>query len=196
MCPAAGFRMNKHAFRRSSVAQRGVLLVFLSTSISLATCETVLRLLGYTLRPGARAWEVDEGVAWTKINSHGYRDRERTATKPQEVYRVAVLGDSWTEARQVGIDKMFTTIAEAELNRVRSRDGSLLYAVRHTSNGMWELGSSFSRPAAQNEVPAVARYRSRSKSTAASPFFAICVSKKLTILSRRASSPSISREFR
>jgi hypothetical protein len=109
-----------------------LLLVLISTLIGLAVCEIALRFLGYkytgstftadpllgwSLRPGASAWEVDEGVAWTKINSHGYRDRERTVDKPQGVYRIAVLGDSITEASQVDIDKTFTWLAEEELNR-------------------------------------------------------------------------------
>ncbi len=109
-----------------------LLLILFSTMISLALCEIALRLLGYkfsgstytadlllgwALRPGASAWEADEGVARSKINSHGYRDRERTLSKPQGVYRVAVLGDSLTEARQVVMDKMFTSLAEEELNR-------------------------------------------------------------------------------
>jgi len=115
-----------------------LLLVFFSTFITLAIIEVGLRLLGhkytgstYTadpvlgwgLRPGAGAWETEEGVAWSKINSHGYRDRERTLSKPQGVYRVAVLGDSFTEARQVDMDKTFTSLAEVELNQRRCLAG-------------------------------------------------------------------------
>ncbi len=107
-------------------------LVLVSTFVSLAGCEVALRLLGHkysgstfradpllgwSLRPSASAWEADEGVAWSKINSHGYRDRERALNKAQNVYRVAVLGDSCTEARQVAQDKTFTSLAEEELNR-------------------------------------------------------------------------------
>ena len=115
---------------------RKILLVLFSTFITLAICEIGLRLsghkysgstftadslLGWSLRPGAGAWEADEGVAWTRINSHGYRDHERTLSKPQVVYRVAVLGDSYTEARQVAMDEMFTSLAEEELNRRHCR---------------------------------------------------------------------------
>lgn len=107
-------------------------LALVCVFVSLAGCEIALRLLGHrysgstfradpllgwSLRPNAGAWEADEGVAWSKINSHGYRDRERTLSKAQNVYRVAVLGDSCTEARQVAQDKTFTALAEEELNR-------------------------------------------------------------------------------
>ncbi|HKQ75621.1 MAG TPA: SGNH/GDSL hydrolase family protein [Blastocatellia bacterium] len=109
-----------------------LLLILFGTFIGLMICEVCLRLLGnkfsgsvyiadpllgWALRPGSGAWEVDEGVAWSKINSHGFRDRERALIKPQGVYRVAVLGDSYTEARQVGMDATFTALSEAELNR-------------------------------------------------------------------------------
>lgn len=109
-----------------------LLLVLFSVIIGLAICEIAVRLmghrftgstytadplLGWSLRPGAGAWEADEGVAWSKINSHGYRDRERTLSKPAGDYRVAVLGDSITEARQVEVDQMFTSLAEGELNK-------------------------------------------------------------------------------
>jgi hypothetical protein len=107
-------------------------LILLSALFSLAICEAGVRLLGYrftgsffttdpllgwSLRPDASGWQVDEGVAWVRINSHGYRDRERTLSKPPGVFRVAVLGDSFTEARQVNLEKSFTSLAEEELNR-------------------------------------------------------------------------------
>ena len=109
-----------------------ILLILLGVFISLVVCEGGVRLLGYkfsgstytadpllgwSLRPGASAWEADEGVAWSKINSHGFRDRERALNKPPGVYRIAVLGDSGTEARQVDMDKTYTSLAEKELNR-------------------------------------------------------------------------------
>jgi len=108
------------------------LLILFSTFIGLTGCEIGLRLLGnkfsgstyiadpllgWSLRPGAGAWEADEGVAWSKINSHGFRDRDRALIKPRGVYRVAVLGDSYTEARQVDMNKTFTALSEVELKR-------------------------------------------------------------------------------
>src|SRR5215510_10340152 len=116
-----------------------LLLILFGTFIGLAGCEIGLRLVGYkysgstytadpllgwSLRPGASAWEADEGVAWSKINSHGFRDRERALNKPPGVYRIAVLGDSGTEARQVDMDKTYTSLAEKELNRRHCFGGS------------------------------------------------------------------------
>jgi lysophospholipase L1-like esterase len=126
--PSSGF------FSRMRNLARKSLLLCLSTLVTLALGELALRALGYkysgstftadpllgwSLRPGAGAWELDEGVAWTRINRHGYRDHERTLSKPPGIYRVAVLGDSYTEARQVAMDKTFTALAEEELNQRR-----------------------------------------------------------------------------
>ena len=108
------------------------LLLFLTSIIfALAIGEIALRLLGHkrtgslyttdrqlgwALRPGAGAWVTDEGFAWSKINSHGFRDRERTLDKPPGVYRVAVVGDSFTQSCEVDLDKTFTALAERDLN--------------------------------------------------------------------------------
>ena len=72
--------------------------------------------LGWSLRPGAEAWETHEGVAWTRINSHGYRDRERTLEKPTGVFRIAIVGDSITEARQVEPGETYAALLERRLN--------------------------------------------------------------------------------
>jgi len=111
-----------------------LLLLLLSTVLTLVVIEVGLRLLGrkytgstytadpvlgWALRPGAGAWETEEGFAWSKINSFGYRDRERSLKKPGNDYRVAVVGDSYTEARQVDMGKGFTALTEADLNRSR-----------------------------------------------------------------------------
>ncbi len=110
----------------------GLGLAFLAAAVF---CEVALRLMhvhlegstytldhetGWALRAGATAWNTGEGVAWTRINSFGFRDRERTLEKPAGVFRIAVLGDSFTEARGVDMDKTFTALAE---NYLRSCPG-------------------------------------------------------------------------
>jgi lysophospholipase L1-like esterase len=57
--------------------------------------------LGWTLRPGMSAWFTKEGRALVTVNDQGRRDRETTLYKPDGVYRIAVLGDSYSEAMQV-----------------------------------------------------------------------------------------------
>lgn len=70
---------------------------------------------GWRLRPGAAGWQRDEGNAYVRINSEGWRDRERDILKPNDTVRVAVLGDSFVEARQVDQEETLTAVAEKEL---------------------------------------------------------------------------------
>src|SRR5260370_37483911 len=66
-------------------------------------------LVGWSGRPGAERVYLDEGGAEGRISSAGVRDRERMAVKPRDVWRVAVLGDSYIEALQVAEDRRFTS---------------------------------------------------------------------------------------
>jgi hypothetical protein len=71
---------------------------------------------GYALRPAQAIINVREQRARVTTNSAGMRDRERTIEKPAGTYRVAVTGDSFTEALQVADDETFTRRAERRLN--------------------------------------------------------------------------------
>jgi lysophospholipase L1-like esterase len=69
------------------------------------------------LRPGASGWWTSEGHAWVSINADGLRDREHRLTKLPGVVRIAVLGDSFTEALQVDARDAWWAVAERELRR-------------------------------------------------------------------------------
>ncbi|MEI6828801.1 MAG: SGNH/GDSL hydrolase family protein [Synechococcaceae cyanobacterium ELA445] len=87
----------------------------LGLAVALALAEGVLRLAGvaypafyrvdaergYGLRPGAEGWWTREGRGWVRINRTGFRGDDLAATPPAGTLRVAVLGDSFTEAFQV-----------------------------------------------------------------------------------------------
>jgi lysophospholipase L1-like esterase len=51
-----------------------------------------------------------------KMNSHGFRDIERNYEKEKDVFRIVVLGDSFTEALQVPLEQTFPYILEEKLN--------------------------------------------------------------------------------
>ncbi len=70
---------------------------------------------GWGLRPGASGWWRREGVAYVKINSRGLRDREHSKAKPPGAFRVAVLGDSYTQAIQVPVEQTFSSVMERRL---------------------------------------------------------------------------------
>lgn len=109
-------------------------LLLASLALSLAAAEGVLRYLGFSypllhvadelaglrLRAGAEGWYRSEGEAYVRINSHGWRDAERALERPPGTVRVAVLGDSFTEALQVPLESTFPARLERELNECRA----------------------------------------------------------------------------
>jgi hypothetical protein len=70
---------------------------------------------GVAHRPGARGWFRREGRQYIVINQDGFRDRDHPRTKPPNTVRIAVLGDSFTEALQVPLDQSFCAVIEREL---------------------------------------------------------------------------------
>jgi hypothetical protein len=71
--------------------------------------------LGWKLRAGATGIVTSENRQFVRINSHGFRDVERTYDKPENTIRIAVLGNSWTEALQVPQDKTYSAVLERKL---------------------------------------------------------------------------------
>ena len=71
---------------------------------------------GFSLRPNASGWWTREGEAYVKINSQGLRDIERKKNKNENILRIAVLGDSFVEARSIPIKKTFWFLMQEKLN--------------------------------------------------------------------------------
>jgi hypothetical protein len=108
-----------------------------SIFIVLVVCEGLLRVLdisypvfddfdderGIRLRPGKQGWYRAEGEAYLSINSLGYRDREHDRAKPENTVRIAVLGDSFVEARQVPLEDTFWYRLGLELRACDAFDG-------------------------------------------------------------------------
>lgn len=102
------------------------LLTLGSLFLGLLVAEGVLRITGigyplltradewtgFALRPGASGWQTDEGKGWVEINKFGMRDKERSKKKPEGTLRIAVLGDSYAEARQVALEDAFPQVME------------------------------------------------------------------------------------
>lgn len=72
-------------------------------------------LVGLTLRPGAEGWYTEEGRAYVKVNSAGMRDVERSRQRLPGRLRIAVLGDSYTEAIQVDRERAFPALLEKRM---------------------------------------------------------------------------------
>lgn len=71
--------------------------------------------LGYELIPGMSGWYSKEGRSWVEINNDGFRDMPHAVEKPGDVFRVAVVGDSYVEALQVNEDERFTRYLRDDL---------------------------------------------------------------------------------
>ena len=106
-----------------------VLAVAIASTIALILAEIALRLFvsdtrspyiydeftGTRLRPKQRFVFRSEGYSSNVINSRGLRDREQSLEKPAGTFRIAILGDSFSEAFQVSQDKTFWAVLEREL---------------------------------------------------------------------------------
>jgi hypothetical protein len=73
--------------------------------------------LGWRHIPGATLHWTSEGDGWVQINDLGLRDRRRELAKAPGVVRIAVFGDSMTEAVQVNLEQTFTYVLEERLRR-------------------------------------------------------------------------------
>jgi hypothetical protein len=121
------------AARRAKGAVRGVLVSLFACVVAVLLLEVVLRTthlmgarpswvepdstLGWRFTPSRSYWFLKENdhPIEGKINSLGWRDRERTLAKPPGTYRIAVLGDSYVAAFHVELDSTFLAIAERRL---------------------------------------------------------------------------------
>ena len=74
------------------------------------------REIGYAHRPNVQGLWIRENRAVVRINAQGLRDRTRTQLPAPGTVRIAVAGDSITEALQVDESDLFTLRAEQKLS--------------------------------------------------------------------------------
>jgi hypothetical protein len=120
-----------------------------SLALAAAGAELALRATGFSfpsfwqhddhtgsrLRAGAEGWNQLEGNAYVKVNSRGLRDREHAFPKPSGVYRIAVLGDSYAEALQVGVEETFWWRLAERLEACGFQPGKRIEAVNFGVSG-------------------------------------------------------------
>jgi lysophospholipase L1-like esterase len=114
-----------------------VLLILGGLVIGLFMAEMVLRVIGYSYplfytadyyrgyapRPGIEGWFWAENKVYIRINSAGLRDREHSKSKPPNTIRIAVLGDSFAEAKQVELEQTFWAVMEQGLQQCQTFAG-------------------------------------------------------------------------
>jgi hypothetical protein len=70
---------------------------------------------GWGLKPGAAGWQRDEGAGFVSVNGAGFRGPQWSIVKPPDTVRVAIIGDSFTEAPHVAYEQTFCAVAERAL---------------------------------------------------------------------------------
>lgn len=105
------------------------LLILMSLAVVAGLLEIGIRVYSSAFFP--KMMELDPNLGWrhardqekifanelgesvvVRQNGYGHRGAERSPEKPAGVRRILALGDSFTEAVQVGEDEMFTTLLE------------------------------------------------------------------------------------
>ncbi|MGD8276237.1 MAG: hypothetical protein PVJ30_09775 [Thiohalocapsa sp.] len=81
-----------------------------------AVAKRVDPVLGWRPPPQIRAWQRFEGAALVETNTLGFRDIDHARRKPPGTLRVAVLGDSFTEAVQVPLHETWWRVMAERLN--------------------------------------------------------------------------------
>ena len=80
--------------------------------------------LGFVYQPNARIRWTNHLDFWVEqtSNSLGFLDREPTVPKPAGMFRVLVIGDSFVEAREVGLAEKMHVVLEARLRDALGTD--------------------------------------------------------------------------
>ena len=85
---------------------------------------------GWTYKPGDSGWYRFEGESYVTINREGFLDREHTKVKPDNTFRIALLGDSFVAAREVPPEKAFASILERSLNGCDAMGGKQVEVLK------------------------------------------------------------------
>jgi hypothetical protein len=133
---------------RKSWKKRLLLLLF-GLSFGFIMSEIFLRVIGYsypifyttdyyrgfTLAPGAEGQYQREGASYVRINSDGWRDREHAKTKPPNTVRIAVLGDSFSEAMHLSMEQTFWFLLQQELQQCNAFPGKQVEVINFGVSG-------------------------------------------------------------
>lgn len=90
---------------------------------------------GWGLKPGAAGDWRGEGESYVQINSDGLRDREHNKAKPKNTFRIAVLGDSFTEAIHVPMERTFWAKMENRLGKCEALKGKQVEVINFGVQG-------------------------------------------------------------
>ena len=135
--------------KRPRNLKKKLLLVSFGLLFGLFMSEIFLRVLGYSyplfyttdyyrgfaLQPGVEGHYQREGESYVRINSDGLRDREHSKPKPANTVRIAVLGDSFTEAMHVPMEQTFWSLLERKLQECKAFPGQNVEVINFGVSG-------------------------------------------------------------
>jgi hypothetical protein len=135
--------------KRPRNLKKKLLLVMFGLVFGLVMSEIFLRVIGYSyplfyttdyyrgfaLQPGVEGSYQREGGSYVRINSDGLRDREHAKPKPAGTVRIAVLGDSFSEAMHVPMEQTFWSLLERKLQECNTFPGKQIEVINFGVSG-------------------------------------------------------------
>ena len=135
--------------KRPRNLKKKLLLVMFGVVFGLTMSEIFLRVVGYSyplfyttdyyrgfaLQPGVEGSYQREGGSYVRINSDGLRDREHAKAKPAGTVRIAVLGDSFSEAMHVPMEQTFWSLLERKLQECNAFPGKKVEVINFGVSG-------------------------------------------------------------
>ena len=134
--------------RKRALRKKFVLLLF-GLAFGLLLTEVFLRIIGYSnplfyttdyyrgfaLAPGVAGEYQREGGSYVRISSDGLRDREHARTRPADTVRIAVLGDSYTEAMHLPMEQAYWSLLEQKLRQCNAFPGKQVEVINFGVSG-------------------------------------------------------------
>jgi hypothetical protein len=135
--------------KRPRNLKKKLLLIFFGLLFGLIMSEVFLRVIGYSyplfyttdayrgfaLQPGVEGHYQREGESYVRINSDGLRDRDHPKAKPADTVRIAVLGDSFSEAMHVPMEQAFWFLLEHKLQECNAFPGKKIEVINFGVSG-------------------------------------------------------------
>jgi len=135
--------------KRPRNLKKKLLLVSFGLLLGLIMSEILLRVIGYSfplfyttdyyrgfaLKPGVEGNYQREGESYVRINSDGLRDREHAKAKPAGTVRIAVLGDSFSEAMHLPMEQAFWSLLERKLQECNAFPGKQVEVINFGVSG-------------------------------------------------------------
>ena len=132
-----------------SVGRKEIAVVVVSVALCAGVAEIALRAMGiaypifhklesyrgWAPQPGANGVWVTEGKAHISINAEGFRDRDHAIEKPNGTLRIAILGDSMSEAFAVPVEATFWSVMARELDQCDALAGRAVEALNFSVSG-------------------------------------------------------------